>query len=357
MKSKKKVLFLINSPEIGGSQRIFAELMEVLPRDGVATQLAFLYGPPEMMTRNADNSVSFGFRNTWDIAALWRLRTYARAHSVTHILATLEQSSIVARLAGWLMWDVRIVISEPGMADRKPLFYKCLDIALNIRTDALVAGSKKVRDSLLTYQPFYRYKMPVVLNGVVVPVPPAAHTPEPLFTILAVGSLRQEKGFTYLLDAFRIFLSHTNGNVQLIVIGGGPLEGSLKQQAIDAGIASNVRFLGEMGFKETSGWYLRAHCFALSSLSEGGPLVVLEAMAHELPVVSTRVGGVPETIVDGVSGLLVTPGSASELAVALERVYGDESLRSRLAQGGYERVRDHFSFDEHVRKLRAVLKL
>ena len=85
--------------------------------------------------------------------------------------------------------------------------------------------------------------------------------------------------------------------------------------------------------------------------------MTLEAMAACLPVVATKVGQMPETIVDGVSGLLVNPGSSTELAAVLERLYVDEALYQKLAQGGYERVRDHFSFSQHVQKLRAVLQV
>lgn len=331
--------------------------MEVLPREGCPVHLAYLYGTPEATALESGRISWLGFTNMWDIQSLFRLRRFVREQGITHILATLEQSSIVARLLGWIAWDVRIVISEPGMANRKPLFYKCLDVLLNIRTDVLVAGSEKVRESLLTYEPFYSYKILTILNGVVVPVPPRVHTPEKIFTVLAVGSLREEKGFNYLIEAFKIFLEDTRLAAQLVIIGGGKLEQVLKQQAQSLGISDSVQFLGELGFEETRAWYLRAHCFALSSVSEGGPLVTLEAMAEGLPVVSTRVGQMPETIMDGVSGLLVNPRSSTELAAALRRISTDEALYTKLARGGYERVRDHFSFNQHVQQLRTVLRV
>ena len=355
--ASKKLLLLINRPEIGGSQRIFAELMEILPQEGCPVQLAYLFGAPSAESPARDDVAYLGFRNIADIRALLRFRAFVRTNGITHILATLEQASIAARLVGWLAWDLRIVVSEPGMADRKPLFAKLLDIALNVRTDAIVAGSTKVRESLLSYQPFYARKIPVLLNGTVVPVPPLPHTPEPAYTILAVGRLIWEKGFDRLIEAFGIFLQETGADAQLVIVGGGPLADSLKAQASEASLSSKIRFLGELDFKETKAWFLRAHCFAISSLSEGAPLVVLEAMANGLPVVSTRVGQVPETIEDGVSGIIVAPGSAAELAAGLVRLYVDEPLRARMARAGYERVRDHFSFDEHVRALRKILGL
>ena len=355
--ASKKLLLLINKPEIGGSQRIFFELMELLPREGCAVQIAYLFGVADAQDSANAAATYLSFRNILDIGALLRFRSFVREQGITHILATLEQASIVARLVGFLAWDVRIVVSEPGMADRKSFLNKCLDIVLNVRTDAIVAGSSKVRESLLRYQPFYARKIPVLLNGTVVPIPPLPHTPEPIYTILAVGRLRWEKGFEHLIRAFGMFLKETGADAQLVIIGGGPLAETLQSQASDAGLASKIRFLGELDFKETKRWFLRAHCFAISSLSEGAPLVVIEAMANELPVVSTRVGQVPETIEDGGSGIIVTPGSPTELSEGLVRLYRDAPLRERMARAGYERVRDHFSFDDHVRALRRILGL
>jgi glycosyltransferase involved in cell wall biosynthesis len=94
--------------------------------------------------------------------------------------------------------------------------------------------------------------------------------------------------------------------------------------------------------------------YALSSHREGLPNVLLEAMAMEVPVVSTRINGVPRLIEDGVNGSLVAAGSVDELALGVRRLLNDGTLRQRYAAAGRRTVEERFSFAERMRKLRAI---
>jgi glycosyltransferase involved in cell wall biosynthesis len=99
-----------------------------------------------------------------------------------------------------------------------------------------------------------------------------------------------------------------------------------------------------------------ADVFCLPSFAEGVPTVVMEAMASGLPVVATYVGGVPELVEPGTSGLLVAPGRSDLLAGALARLAGDAELRGRLVEGGLARVSANHDVQRQVWELRAVLE-
>jgi glycosyltransferase involved in cell wall biosynthesis len=99
-----------------------------------------------------------------------------------------------------------------------------------------------------------------------------------------------------------------------------------------------------------------ADIFVLATLAEGLPTVLMEAMAMELPVVSTRVMGVPELVDDGVNGLLVRPGRVDELADAIERLALDPALRSRLSEAGRQKVEREYCLEAYVISLAQLLR-
>jgi glycosyltransferase involved in cell wall biosynthesis len=114
------------------------------------------------------------------------------------------------------------------------------------------------------------------------------------------------------------------------------------------GLADRVRFLGQCS--DVGLVYDACDVFVLSSLCEACPYALLEAMAHELPVVATRVGGVPEIVVDGETGFLAAPRDAESLAGALAKLIDSPELRRRQGQAARERVVKHFHEADMVRR-------
>jgi glycosyltransferase involved in cell wall biosynthesis len=110
-----------------------------------------------------------------------------------------------------------------------------------------------------------------------------------------------------------------------------------------------VRFTGSVAHAETPPFYWAAAIFVFPPVwDEPFGLPVIEAMAAGLPVVATDVGGIRDTVVDGVTGLLVTPGDPQELAAAINRLLTDEALAKAMGRAGRARVRDHFSWDRRA---------
>jgi glycosyltransferase involved in cell wall biosynthesis len=159
--------------------------------------------------------------------------------------------------------------------------------------------------------------------------------------VAAVGRLSPEKGFEHFIDAAKILAPALPG-VGFVVFGDGPLREKLARQAADRGLGG--RFV-LAGFRPDVEKYL-PWCDAAvsSSLTEGLPVAVLEYMAAGLPVVATAVGGTPEVVEDGVTGRLVTPGSASALAGPLTVLLASADLRRAVGAAGRRRVRERFTF-------------
>jgi glycosyltransferase involved in cell wall biosynthesis len=166
----------------------------------------------------------------------------------------------------------------------------------------------------------------------------------------AVGRLSAEKGFDLLIRAVGRLL-HSGLDLELLIVGEGEERPRLQGLIDELGLGGHVRLLGYQA--EVRDLFEAMDVFALSSLREALPNVVLEAMALEVPVVATRVAGVPQ-VIDGTNGLLVTPGSVDELAGGLLCLLRDCDARQRFRSAARQTVCRRFSFDVRMRKIQGI---
>ena len=170
-------------------------------------------------------------------------------------------------------------------------------------------------------------------------------------TICTVGRLSRVKNHSDLLVAVRELINKWP-DLQLLVVGRGRLEGVLKQQVMELGLAQNVCFAGHLeNLREV---WPRVDVFVLPSLSEGLPLSLLEAMAAGVPVVATRVGGVGEAIEDGKTGLLVPPGDRQALAEGIMKLLDDRTLARQMGKSAQETVVRRFSLTQMVQAYQGI---
>jgi glycosyltransferase involved in cell wall biosynthesis len=140
-----------------------------------------------------------------------------------------------------------------------------------------------------------------------------------------------------------------------VIVGDGEERRNLEARARELGLDDAVTFAGAVGQDRIPDYYARPDVFCLPSFAEGIPIVLMEAMARELPVVATAIMGVPELVVHGRSGLLVPPGRADELAAALEELARSPELRGQLGSAGRERVAEAYELRSSVGGLLEVL--
>lgn len=169
--------------------------------------------------------------------------------------------------------------------------------------------------------------------------------------ILHVGRLVPQKGQGVLLEALAELLE-CGIDAHLTVAGDGPKRPALVRRCNELGISHRVTWAGAVGQDSIPDYYAAADVFCTSSFAEGVPVVLMEAMATELPVVATRIAGIPELVDHGVSGLLVSPGRADQVAAALERLADDSPLRMRMGQAGREKVEAEYELTKAGRELR-----
>jgi glycosyltransferase involved in cell wall biosynthesis len=178
--------------------------------------------------------------------------------------------------------------------------------------------------------------------------------------IIAIGRLIAKKGFANLIRASALLVKR--GKLfQCEIFGEGPLENQLRGQIEKSGLKELVQLPGAKPQHELRERLATANVFVLPSVpeAEGGmdnlPTVIMEAMATGLPVVSTRIGGIPEMVIDNETGFLVRPDDPMALADAIEKVINDRSLGQKLGQAGRGRAQTLFSIEENVRDLCALI--
>lgn len=300
-------------------------------------------------------------RGPWDWRPAGRLLRVCREEQV----AVWHGHDYKSNLLGLLLrpfWPMRLVTTVHGWVRhtrRTPLYYGIDRLCLPFY-ERVICVSDDLRERCLA-RGVPESRCPLIENGVdtrqfsrrVQPaearrrlgLPPA----RPL--IGAVGRLSAEKGFDILIRAMGL-LARDGVDAGLVIAGDGD-EGVRLERLIDElGLRDRVRLLG---FRpDTVELFEAMDAFALSSLREGLPNALLEALAMEVPVVATRVAGVPRLIRHGENGLVVEPGSPEALAGALAGLLGDGGLRDRLRRAGREAVESTHSFEVRMRKVRAI---
>jgi glycosyltransferase involved in cell wall biosynthesis len=215
---------------------------------------------------------------------------------------------------------------------------------------SLVANSEAERAAGLRAGVGRERQYRVIVHGI--DVERFAITPAPVpERIVAVTRLAPQKRNDLLVEAFAL-IRRTRPKAELHIVGDGPDLAALERRIVELGLEGTVCLLGRRD--DVPEILSRAACFVMTSDYEGCPIAVIEAMAAGVPIVATDVGGVPELVADGESGLLVPPGAAPPIAAAVDAMLADPARASRLGHAGRTIARSRLSRD---RMIRDVLRL
>lgn len=173
--------------------------------------------------------------------------------------------------------------------------------------------------------------------------------------VLFVGRLLHGKGLSLLFEAVAQ-LRGRGLDVAVTVVGDGPARAEVEAAVRALRLFAHVHFLGSVGQDDLLARYAAADVFCLPSFAEGIPVVAMEAMAMALPIVTTRIMGIPELVEDGKHGLLVPPGRVDALTDALERLVRNPDERRLMGVAGREKVRADYDVVRSARRMRSVLE-
>lgn len=362
-KGDKKILFLINKLGIGGAERVFIKDANSLTSKGYSVHFAFVYGKEKdqilLPNLNIDKQNIYYCKSSgvFDFTAILKLSKYIKNNGINTVYATLNESNFVARLLKLFNPSIKVVIREANVAGPKPLKYKILDILMNFLVYKIICVSEEVENSLKIYQPFYSYKMEVLTNGINVPEKYKEYSQEiklPI-QIINVGSLTPKKGHKYLIEACSIIEKNYPRSFCLIIIGEGQERGRLEKLIRDLDLEEKVFLLGSMSPNQVSEYYLKSDLFILSSLHEGCPNVLLEAMAHGLVSISTKVSGVAGILDSGNYGKIVCAGDSHSIANEILFFINNYISTKYLGKSARDRAINLFSQEAHINRLISII--
>lgn len=280
-----------------------------------------------------------------DVAGLLELVRVLRRERPDIVHANSSKAGVLGRLAAYLAGvPIRIFTvhgwafsAHSGAASR---LYRWADRLVRPLTTATICVSDRDLARGLAAHTCTAERTVVIPNAVDVRHAPAARHERARPLVVAVGRLKAPKDFLTLVRALAQLPASA---FEAVIVGDGPDRAELEAEIRRLGIGDRVLLLGER--RDVPRLLAGADLFVLSSTSEGMPVSVLEAMAAGLPVVGSGVGGMPELVVDGTTGLLVEPGDPDGLAVALGRLLAEPELRRRMGDAGRERAGERFDLE------------
>jgi glycosyltransferase involved in cell wall biosynthesis len=352
----RRLLILDTELEMGGKEKLLYEFLARADRNRFRVAVCCLKPGGYFKEKIVALGVPFYddlLRHRFDAMAFRELAHVIRAEKTEIVETFAHPNTVIFSFLAKLRSMVQsVVVSYHALAvdPHENIVRPYLRPVLR-RLDAHIAVAEIQKRHLVGVEGLREESVRVIYNGVDTgafrPADPAERSAtrrtlglaDDAVVLMTVGSLKPIKGADVLLRAVAP-LMREQPRLRLVLVGDGPDRGSLERQARELSIADRVSFLGLRA--DVDRLLRAADALVLPSRSEALPTVLLEAMAAGLPVVATRVGGVPEIVDEDRSGLMVPPEDASALGGALARIASDPALRRSLGQRGRAVVESRF---------------
>jgi Glycosyltransferase len=374
-----KVLILIKGLGLGGAERLLVDSLPFMDRAQFEYHVGYLLpwkrflvpelesaGIPVHCLGGAHGTGGADSTGSWQAMtvlpqALRRLLALQKRERFDVIQADLPVAGILARVLG--RWSsVPVVYTEHNLQERYHSITQWANAATYGWNRRVLAVSAEVAESIGRRGLLGRTRVMTLLNGVPVEqvraeaaqgrdVRRELNIPDDHLVVGTVAVLRSQKRLIdWLQVAARV--ASRRPDVTFLLVGGGPLEADIRAQVESLGLSARVRM---PGFRPDGRRLMSAmDVFLMTSEFEGLPIALLEAMTLAKPVVSTRVGGIPEVLTAGSAGLLAGIGAVEELSACVLNLLNDAGLRARMGAAGAARIEADYHVQRRVRAIESV---
>jgi len=357
----KKVCYVIGTLEIGGAERQLFHLVRLLDRSRFIPVVIALRGGRMKEEFESTGAVLHIVGKKWklDLTFFMRLVSIIRKEKPDILHTWMFTSNTWGRLAGLCLRVPAMVASERSMDLWKKPYHYFLDWILARHTDKIIFNSEKVADFYQRKLHLSKESVKVVYNGLDTAVYRNISDTGIRFKlgigdskfVLAGGRLSPEKGLEYFLHA-AAQVHQKFPDIRFVITGEGPEREKLMQIAGNLGISNLVYFPGYV--KDFAELVSSAEMVVLSSLWEGMPNIIIEAMAAGKPVIATSVGGCKEIVHEGENGFLVQPRDPDALAKKMMLLLQKPDLCKMMGANGFLTVAAGFSLDGMVKKYEEI---
>jgi glycosyltransferase involved in cell wall biosynthesis len=368
MMGTSKVLLLIDRLGRGGAAQVVLNTALTLNRERFSpivctTRKAPVYDQDNLLRQAGVPLIELRRRSRWQLLSwtpLWRVLP-----SVSILHSHESGSNFWGRLWGRHFRVPIIITQDHTAADEKRRIVHLIDRAMSPLSDRIVTVSQFDRELSIKVEQLPSDKVVTIYNGIDVnkfacrlgegEARQRAGLPHGKWLLAIIGRLEPQKNHQCLFEALRLLPENLGAESHCLVIGSGDLENQLRGEAHRQGLDGRISFLGERNDVPT---ILKAiDLLVLPSHWECLPIVLLEALAAECPIVATAVGGVPE-VLDGLGWPMVSPGDAVRLAEAIAHVLRmSEAERRCIAKAGRATVMEKFSIEASVTQLEGLYQI
>ena len=353
-----KVVIIIPTLGIAGAEVMCKNLAIGLKKKKIEVVLISLYNIKSILAKEiAEDGIKIIFLNKhigFDWTMTGKIKEILKAENPDVVHTHLDCLKYSAIAAAQLDMN-NCVHTIHNIAEKEsPAITRIINKIIFKRLNVIpVALSEEIQESVANVYKLNKKNVPVVYNGINLNkfIPKDSYQSKGKMRFVHVGRFAEQKNHKLLIDAFYEFLQNEK-NAELILIGKGELQKKVKKQVCDYQIESNVIFMGER--TDVAEILHMADVFLLPSKYEGMPISIIEAMGTGLPIIATKVGGVPSMIQNNISGILIDCNKKTLVQAML--VLRNEKIREKLEKEALKKAIRYFSAEKMVNEYIDIYK-
>lgn len=364
LKKKKKLLYIITLGDYGGAQKFcydfclqYKNTVEITVICGTG---GWLY---DKLVNNGVTvikmeSIKRSISPLNDAYSIIRLTKHIKKIGYDTVFTHSAKAGTLGRIAAKLAGCPKIIYKVGGFVFNEPrhiiskFVYVIIEFLLSYITDVMIYVSKY--DIKIAKKYYFRPKDSVLIyNGIKLEKSKLDNNNEAVI-LITVANFYPAKAHSIIIEVAQ-YLAKMGYKYKWYLIGKGPLASTIKEEVKAKNLGENIIFTGYLSSRGVKDYLSQSNIFILPSFKEGMPLAVLEAMNASLPVIVTRVGALPDFIVDGENGFLVKPNNVQELVKKIVKLIENKELQNNIGQKALKSIEDNFSIDEMWRNYNKII--